>query len=448
MNVNTMHPTADIASNEPVEERAMPHRQKRSLSERLESIASLSQLIRIFGACAILVSMSLFMLKGWSDGNDISRYLKLLAQTGLLSGAGLLLTFLIKEFKGARVFFGLALVSVVANFTILGSLTYSLFAIDTMIVDYPAMMKWEVINATTFAPVFLGAVALLSLVSFFGFSVFARQISKPLTIGFLSLCTLLLIPVRSSLVATCLAAFALWVAWMLIKRLSKVEKLAFTKEAKAALGMLLLPGLIIIARALSFYHIDEITLLVVSALAFAGLRSITMEMGVTAARMLEIAQYALGMVIALLVGDILPSSFGSFSFFIPMLVFIGFATEQLINGREPAWKSVMTTTTTAITAPLILLLAVSETQFIYSLQALVLCGTLLALNIYASKTLHKPVAGQVMSIISVIAASLIVFFDLVHLAQLGSWMIIGLVGGGLILGASIYERYGLSLSKE
>ncbi|MGK0373634.1 MAG: hypothetical protein ACJA2E_000101, partial [Arenicella sp.] len=54
---------------------------RQTLFSRLENIVSLSQIVRAFGACAIIASMSLFMLQGWAEGNDISRYLKLLAQT-------------------------------------------------------------------------------------------------------------------------------------------------------------------------------------------------------------------------------------------------------------------------------------------------------------------------------------------------------------------------------
>jgi len=36
-----------------------------------------------------------------------------------------------------------------------------------------------------------------------------------------------------------------------------------------------------------------------------------------------------------------------------------------------------------------------------------------------------------------------ILFDIVQLAQLGNWLIVGLIGTLLIVGASLYERYGL-----
>ena len=90
----------------------------------IRNFATVSEALRILGAAILLASMSLFLLQGWNEGNDIRRYLMLLAQTGLLTAAGFALSHGLKETKGARLFFGLALVSIPANFTILGALLY------------------------------------------------------------------------------------------------------------------------------------------------------------------------------------------------------------------------------------------------------------------------------------------------------------------------------------
>ena len=51
------------------------------IMQSLRNVATLSEALRILGAGVILVSMSVFLLQGWNDGNDIRRYLLLLAQT-------------------------------------------------------------------------------------------------------------------------------------------------------------------------------------------------------------------------------------------------------------------------------------------------------------------------------------------------------------------------------
>ena len=420
---------------------------RRTLFERLETIATLSQIIRTFGACAIIASMSLFMLQGWAEGNDITRYLKLLTQTGLLTAAGLVLSFLVKEFKGARVFFGLALVSVVANFTILGSLTYSMFPMDVQIVDYPAAMKWEVAKSALFLPVFLGALSLLSAVAYFGFSIFSRQIAKPLSISFLCLSAVLLLPVRAPLVAVGLAGLTLWGAWLMIKRLSRADKLVMTKETKASLAILLLPGIIILARAASFYSIDEITLLAFSGLLFITLRnagSLLADHG-WVKRSFEVTQFGLGAGMAILLTQVLPNAWNNFDVFIGVVTFAAFAFEQVLNGANKWWKMLATNLTTIAIVPIALLNAAIGNELVYSVQALLICSIAFALTISASNIIGKTPSSRFVAILGMIAATLLVLFDLVQLAQLGNWMIIGLSGAILIIAASFYERFGLTL---
>jgi hypothetical protein len=432
---------------------------RQTLFSRLENIASLSQIVRAFGACAIIASMSLFMLQGWAEGNDISRYLKLLAQTGLLTAAGLVLSFLIKEFKGARVFFGLALISVVANFTILGSLSYSMFAMDMQMVNYPESMKWEITQGALFLPVFLGALTLLSAVAYFAFSVFSRQIAKPLTIGFLGLSALLLVPLRAPLIAVGLAAVALWGALLLIRRLSKAgslerstagsnsRALLMTKETKASLAVLLLPGLIILARAVSFYNIDDATLLAFSSLLFFVVRSLS---GLVAAnsllkRLVEIFQLVIAGFIAIMTTQVLPLAWNSIDLFIAASIFLGFAFEQLRSDSDNQWKALVVNLAICAVVPIALINASLEYGLIYSIQALFVCGFGLALTLSAGTSIDKTLFSRTIAMLGIVIATLIVLFDLVQLAQLGNWMIIGFSGAILIIAASLYERFGLKL---
>ena len=459
-----MNRSQTLPRSEMVEPQRFDHQQDKSMTshgretlfQRFEKIASLSQIVRAFGACAIIASMSLFMLQGWAEGNDITRYLKLLAQTGLLTGAGLLLSFLIKEFKGARVFFGLALISVVANFTILGSLTYSLFPMDMQIVDYPDSMKWEVATSALFIPVFLGALALLSTISYFAFSIFSRQIAKPLTLSLLGFSALLLIPVRAPLIAVGLSGIALWGAWLLIQRvliprLGKTETsagtLVMTKETKVSLGLLLLPGLIILARAVSFYSIDNLTILAFSGLSFLTLRCVSNLISGNGLfkLLLKTSQLALSAYIAIMATQVLPIAWNSFDVFIGASLFLGFAFEQLFSNSDNWWKTLVVNITTIAVVPIVLFNAMVDYELIYSVQALLVCALAFALTLRAGNTIGKMQLSRIITIVGIIAASLIVGFDLIQLAQLGNWVIIGLSGAVLIVGASLYERFGLKL---
>ncbi len=53
-----------------------------SVMQSVRNFATLSEALRLLGAGVILASMSVFLLQGWNAGNDISRYLLLLTQTG------------------------------------------------------------------------------------------------------------------------------------------------------------------------------------------------------------------------------------------------------------------------------------------------------------------------------------------------------------------------------
>jgi len=250
-------------------DKVKPQNTEMNLISKLKSIISVSELLRLFGACAVLASMSLFLLNGWAEGNDIQRYLKLLAQTGLLTFAGFAMSYTLKENKGARLFFALALVSVVANFTILGALTYSMFQLDGGLIDYPSMVTWTVVSASSFWPVFIGAVIVLMLLARFSFSIFARNIAGSLSISFLAMNTLLLIPVRTSFLVSIIAVLGLLVASVIVKKISATENVVFTKETKFAMSLLFVPALLIIARAISLYHVDEVLLVLLSGLAYS-----------------------------------------------------------------------------------------------------------------------------------------------------------------------------------
>jgi len=424
--------------------------QQQTLFARLEKIASISQIARIFGGFAIIASMSLFMLQGWAEGNDITRYLKLLAQTGLLTASGLVLSFLIREFKGARVFFGLALVSVVANFTILGSLTYSLFPIDMQLVDYPDSMKWEVANTTIFLPVFFGAIALLSAVTYFGFSIFSRQISKPLSIGLLALSALLLIPIRAPLISVGLAAVALWSAWFLIQRLRRREHVIMTKETKASFLLLLLPGAIILTRALSFYNIDDAALLALSSLGVLCLRNVASLLGdnINAKRTLVLCQLPLVASISYFVTQLLPLSMNSVDLFIAAVIFMGFSYDQVLNSKDKWLSSVLTNLSVVICIPALLLNALVDYQLSYSIQAMLISGIAIMLTQALMKLTEQAQFSRTIAFVGLAAAILITLFDLFQMVQLSNWVVIGLVGAMLIISASLYERFGLQMFKK
>ena len=419
-----------------------------SIFTKLKNIISISEILRLFGACAVIASMSLFLLNGWTEGNDIQRYLKLLAQTGLLTLAGFAMSYALKENKGARLFFALALISVVANFAILGALTYSMFPLDNGLIDYPSMVTWTVVSATSFWPVFIGAVIALMVLARFSFSIFARNIATPLSINFLAMNALLLIPVRSSLLVSAIAIVGLWVSSLLVKRLSANEKVVFTNETKFALSLMFAPALLIIARAVSLYSLDEVMLVLICGLAYAFLRFTVSKLNESplSRSLVEIMQFCMGFVFALSVVSLLPRSVEIIHGLVFSLVAIGLTLDQMHRTTSAKWKQVVLSITTMIVVGVNLTLAAFEYDIFVQLISVLVCAALFYIaNRYA--TADKPnKLSKNTAFIGVLLSVGILIIHFVDMIQLGNWMLIGLLGVSLIVLGSLYERFGLSLT--
>lgn len=252
-------------------------------SERVDRVlrsvrdfASLSQALRIVGALVMLASLSVFLLQSWNAGNDIQRYLLLLAQTGLLTAGGFALSYGLKENKGARVFFGLALISVSANFTILGALLYSVVQWDGALVAYPEFASWRLVSAGGAGLTLAGALVALVPVTVLGFAIMARRSFKPLTLHFLLLNALLLLPVRTSVSVGLLGFAAAMYALFWTRRLSRNDKTLATPEGKFALTTFFIPVVIVLFRSMYFYTIDSLLVAMLMLVVFFVMRQLSL----------------------------------------------------------------------------------------------------------------------------------------------------------------------------
>ena len=421
---------------------------KPSIFTKLKNITSVSEILRLFGACAVIASMSLFLLNGWAEGNDIQRYLKLLAQTGLLTLAGFAMSYALKENKGARLFFALALISVVANFTILGALTYSMFQLDGNLIDYPSMVTWTVVSASSFWPVFIGAVIALMVLARFSFSVFARKIATPLSITFLAMNALLLVPVRSSLLVSVIALVGLWISSIVVKKLANNDKVVLTKETKFALSLMFAPALLIIARAVSLYSVDEVLLVLLSGLAYAFLRFSVAKLSASpiARFLVEIAQFCVGVVLSISVVNLFPRSVESIHVLIFSIVAVAITFDQMQATQSSKWKKTILSITTVVVVSLNVLIAAIENDLLIQLFSVLICAGLFYLAT-RNETPEQPYRlSKLISILGTFLSIGILLMHLVNLINLGNWVLIGLLGVSLIVLGSLYERFGLSLA--
>lgn len=411
-----------------------------------KNITSLSKVMRLFGACAVLVSISIFLFDGWVEGNDVQRYLKLLAQTGLLTAGGIALSLGIKEFKGARLFFGLSLVSVAANFTVLGALVYSLTQWDDALHDYPGAFTWQAVEPIVFWPIFAGALLLLAVLSRFSYAIFARQHAATLCASFLLLCGGLLIPVRDSIGISIVAGLALWVAVRVLRQVRKSSGFVQTTESNFALATLFLPPAIIVIRALSLYHVDEILAITLSGLVLFALRTHSLlefesksEHLSGVQRLSGTIQFLLAINISIQLTALLPELNNVYSVAVLSFVMLFFSVEFIFSNRHVRlrrhylfWTVLILTLANATGV----LIDSAVSNKIASLLVALAC-TIIA---YLGRLQFDSKHSLSIAIFAVILSVAQLGVDLINMLQLTSWVIIGLIGGGLIVAASFSER--------
>lgn len=438
-NVSDQHNTALPESS---------HATANPIFERLKGIVSIAELIRIFGACVVIASMSLFLLEGWSEGNDIQRYLKLLAQTGSLTAGGLALSFILKEHKGARLFFALSLVSVVSNFTLLGALIYSLIQFDNLLLEYPKMLLWVAVNPALFWPVCGGALMFLAIVARFAFGIFSRNIAGALTVWFLLLNGLLLIPVRNSFAVSVLLLVATFAAAYAVKYLSKKDNTVLTLESKFALASLFIPGLIIVARSLSLYLVDAMILIELSGLAYFALRSLIARMTEASfiKRVVEIAQFCLGIHIAFQVVNLIPSIGISLNPVIFSLFAIGFAADQIVQSSDKQWRTSILGFTTSLLVIGNLGLALMSDDLVVKIGSFVVSLLSITFANRVETRVTNATASRLVACSGAAISLCIVIIKVVGLIHLSGWTVMGMTGMLLIIAASFYERFGLTLT--
>ena len=401
---------------------------------------SITSLLRGAGAFAVIASLSLFTLQGWSEGNDINRYLTLLSQTGLLVASGFLLNWLIKEQKGARMFFILALGSVLANVTILSALLYSFAPLDHNLVDYPDMMRWVATSPSSFIPLAATSMAVLTGFSYFAFSILARPIAKPLTISLLGLSLVLLLPIREPLFALGLAALALIIASKKIKDLNDRKSVFKTLETRIAFAILYLPSIIIIARAVLLYPIEPLVFSVFSLLFYAGVRYWRRHVG--SHFLVEAVSTTSIFLTAYSLGIHLESINASVAFFACVATILTLSVDQMRASANEKIYRFIALVLSGIVAPIVLLTILLDDSLINVCIALAANGSILAINLWRNKQDNRASNNLLItSTLMLIATSLVGAMVIIETIALGNWILLGLIGVLMIFSSSLLEWY-------
>lgn len=234
------------------------------------SIAVLGRLLRGVGAVILLAAASTFLLQHWEAGNDLARYGGLLALTALLTAAGFFTGIRLGETKGARTFLSLAAAVVPAHFCILGGLVYSQFAWGGSLQPVPEYASWVAPSGAAALGTVALALALLAPTALVSMLTLARSRARTLTLAFLGVNALLLVPSRDPQTVSVLLACAVCGLAVLEHRILQRDLALRTFEGVLVRLLLAAGPVLLVLRSVLHYDLSAGFGFVVSA-SVAGL---------------------------------------------------------------------------------------------------------------------------------------------------------------------------------
>lgn len=415
-------------------EEIAPQTQDTTVHHTISTMANFASLLRIGGALAVIAAMSLFLMQDWAEGNDISRYYMLLSQTLLLAGGGFCMSYLMKENKSARVFFGLGLISITVNMATLGALVFSMTQWGSDLVSYPGFAKWQAMDGFSLMSA-LGATLLVSApVAIFSHMVLARRSTKMLVALSLLTNLLLLLPVRESIWLGIVAATAILLPlWFISKAIHHNQSLK-SPEGMFAIATIFAPAGIIIVRSLMFYEIDALLLGTLSSIVFIGIRFCMphLEDFPNARRILNVISGLAA------VGVAAPMATSLFSFRAESITLFSMILAALlldVANRSHSTKMIVGFTGWML-AVLNIIPALWGDMYSAPLCVMVGVGVILLGRHYGLR--HLLVAGIALIVTTIVSQ----FYSLLYNIDFTSWSTLAVLGVIAIVGAATIERHG------
>lgn len=420
--------------------------QQHRIGHIIERFGSVSGLIRMGGVAAMIVSMCLFLIDGLSAVNDTQRFMSMLLLTGLLSVGGFILAFLLREQRGARAFFGLALLSVPVNFTVLGALLYSVFQLDNLNKAYPTLAHWQIGSIASLGTTALIAFAALVPVTVLGVSVMAREGRGWLGSALLLSSCMLLIPVRDSVWIAPLVASVVISHILLIKRFGEHIISLKTPAGRFVQCLLFLPPSIMLIRSFWLYEISELSGMIVALAVFAALRYCTQRLNTVSVLVggLHCMSAAAAIIAALLAMYAVPTALsGSVGLIVFCLLFGALMLE--LESRVVSHDSAEFI---GIASAIILSIAIIYNELMHSGFDVFASGFVLLTSVLLTGVLQR---SQEKVVVSGIAISAIVLLNasgiVVYFSNAG-WFGFASLGAAAIICASLLERFGPLISES
>jgi len=411
----------------------------REQDEEKKRLSLLPRVLRSLGAVTLLGSVSIFMFQGWESGNDIYRYLLLLAHTVGLAVIGIMSGRFIKESKGARLLVALALASIPAAFAIMGGFAYSQFAMDGLNVLYPGYANWRVDSPAVAMMTIAGSVAVLLPVTWLGFMVLSRKAAGRFTLVFLLTNLAMLIPVRETaiigwLVLALVALVVISNSWA--KRGDSSLK---TREGMLARGLQFLPLAVILGRGISLYAGDLFLVTVCYALVYVVIRQLAMLFDDNPQKQTWLERIALLPAYAVSVGvtNILVKAFSlTHAFAIPV-----FAITLAVLVMEIAMRSQSAPTYRRLAAATVTIGMLANLLLFGGVIMAAICLALgLIVLVYGYMVEQRIVF--VLGVLTLLAGIGFQVSYAVTYFALGSWASLAALGIAAILSGSVIEKHG------
>jgi hypothetical protein len=243
----------------------------------------LPRILRVLGAGIIFSCASIFLFQRWGVGNDIQRYLLLLAFTAVLTAGGFFCGLKLKESKGARTLLALTLAVTPVNFAVLGALIYSQFSVGGT-GRMPTFATWVAPTPESAIMIAVAGAAALAPLCYISFLTMGRYRARSLSACFFLGNLALLVPTRQpDPVGILMVLSVIGLTWCEF-RFFRSEITLKTWEGRFARMLMWAPPLLLVGRTGYFYYRSELfsgcTLAAAALLGFIFLPSLTRQLHV------------------------------------------------------------------------------------------------------------------------------------------------------------------------
>jgi hypothetical protein len=309
---------------------------------------------------------------------------------------------------------------------------------------YPSFADWQIENIPGIATTLAGAIVILIPVTLFCFAVMARHSTRALTLSFLALNALLLLPVRSSMLAGVIALTGTIFALSTIRRQAGRDRALRTGEGRFALATLFIPVGIVLFRSMYFYDADSliVALLMFSIFLAARQASVFPGRNPRVAAALDIASVPTALMTSIAAADALSPLLAGSGLFGPAIATIYAALAfDLLQRTESRMAGDIASVSASGMVAMGFIFGVATSPTILTGGSALAAGSVLVLAGIAMRDRIATLAGS----LTLLAATYFGFGPFLELIFMSNWISLAIFGACAIVLGSLVDRHGATL---